>query len=92
MIGFAACECIIYNARSLKDKRAVLQRVMTRIRQKYNVSVAEIDHQDTWQRATIGLVAITSSRRATERELERALALIDSFPELERAATSFEWL
>jgi len=92
MIGFASCECIIYNARSLKDKRAVLQRVMTRIRQKYNVSVAELDHQDAWQRTKIGLVAIASSRSATERELERALALIDSFPELERSVTSFEWL
>lgn len=48
MIGFAACECLIYNARSLKDKRAVLQRVLTRIRQKYNVSVAELDYQDAW--------------------------------------------
>ncbi|BBW96646.1 MULTISPECIES: DUF503 domain-containing protein [Geobacillus] len=92
MIGFAACECLIYNARSLKDKRAVLQRVLTRIRQRYNVSVAEIDHQEAWQRAKIGLVAIASSRRAAERELERALALLDSFPELERAATVFEWL
>lgn len=92
MIGFAACECLIYNARSLKDKRAVLQRVLTRIRQKYNVSVAELDYQDAWQRAKIGLVAIASSRMAAERELERALTLIDSFPELERASTSFEWL
>ena len=48
MIGFAACECLIYIARSLKDKRAVLQRVLTRIRQKYNVSVAELDYQDAW--------------------------------------------
>jgi uncharacterized protein YlxP (DUF503 family) len=91
VIGFVACECIIYDAQSLKEKRAVLQRIMTRLKQKYNISVAEIDHQDVWQRTTLGIVAITSSRSTTERELQRALALIDSFPELERTVTTFEW-
>jgi uncharacterized protein YlxP (DUF503 family) len=91
MIGFVACECLIYDAQSLKEKRAVLQRIMTRLKQKYNISVAEIDHQNVWQRTTLGIVAITSNRVTTERELQRALALIDSFPELERTVTTFEW-
>ncbi|BDG48008.1 MULTISPECIES: DUF503 family protein [Parageobacillus] len=91
MIGFVACECLIYDAQSLKEKRAVLQRIITRLKQKYNISVAEIDHQNVWQRTTLGIVAITSSRVTTERELQRALALIDSFPELERTVTTFEW-
>jgi uncharacterized protein len=91
VIGFVACECVIYNAQSLKEKRAVLQRIITRLKQKYNISVAEIDHQNVWQRTTLGMVAITSSRATTERELQRALALIDSFPELERTVTTFEW-
>ncbi len=90
MIGFVNCECIIYNSQSLKDKRAVLQRIMTRLKQKFNVSVSEIDHQDMWQRATIGIVAITSSKHATERELN-SLKMIDSFPEIERTVTTFEW-
>jgi uncharacterized protein YlxP (DUF503 family) len=91
MIGFLECECFIYNAQSLKDKRAVLQRIMTRLKQKYNVSVSEMDHQDAWQRTTIGIVAITSSKQATERELQNTLKMIDSFPEIERAGTRFEW-
>ncbi|MFZ3587878.1 DUF503 domain-containing protein [Bacillus sp. DJP31] len=91
MIGFVNCECFIYGAQSLKDKRAVLQRVMTRLKQKFNVSVSEIDHQDKWQRTTIGIVAITSSKKMTERELQNSLKMIDSFPEIERTVTSFEW-
>ncbi|MFD1735859.1 DUF503 domain-containing protein [Bacillus salitolerans] len=91
MIGFVQCECIIYDAGSLKEKRAVLQRIMSRIKQKFNVSVSEIDHHDVWQRTTIGIVAITTSKHTTERELQNALNLIDSFPEIERAITSFEW-
>ena len=91
MIGFIECECFIYDSHSLKDKRAVLQRIMTRIKQKYNVSVSEIDHHDVWQRTTIGIVAITNSKIATERELHNVLKMIDSFPEIERTVTSFEW-
>ncbi|WP_027408728.1 DUF503 domain-containing protein [Anoxybacteroides tepidamans] len=92
MIGYVQCECIIYNAQSLKEKRAVLQRITTRLKQKYNISVAEIDYQDVWQRTKIGIVAITSDRMATEKELHRALEMIDSFPEIERTVTTFEWL
>ncbi|MBA2870847.1 hypothetical protein HNQ85_001117 [Anoxybacillus calidus] len=91
MIGYVECECLIYDAQSLKEKRAVLQRVVTRLKQKYNVSVAEIDHQDVWQRTKLGIVAITSNRITTERELQRALEMIDSFPEIERTVTTFEW-
>lgn len=49
MIGFAECECIIYDAGSLKEKRAVLKRIITRVQNKFNVSAAEIGYQDTWQ-------------------------------------------
>ncbi|RLQ95703.1 DUF503 domain-containing protein [Falsibacillus albus] len=92
MIASAEFDCLIYDAQSLKDKRAVLQRVLTRLKQKYNVSVSEIGHQDVWQHTRITLVTVASSRQAAEKELERAIKFIDSFPEWERGQTSFEWL
>ncbi|PLS16718.1 DUF503 domain-containing protein [Bacillus sp. M6-12] len=92
MILYAECECIIHEAQSLKEKRAVLQRVITRLKQRYNISVAELDFQDVWQRTKIGIVAITSSKLATEREIQNALEYLDSFPELERTITDIEWL
>ncbi|SDP24317.1 hypothetical protein SAMN05216565_10237 [Litchfieldia salsa] len=83
---------MIYDAASLKDKRAVLQRILTRLKQRYNVSVSEIDFQDTWQRTKIAIVTVSSSRQSLEKELNNCLKLIDSFPEIERAVTEFEWL
>lgn len=68
MIGFVECECIIYDASSLKEKRAVLKRIITRIRAKFNVSVSEIDYQDTWRRTSFGIAAVSSSRVQTEKE------------------------
>ncbi|MBM6847367.1 MULTISPECIES: DUF503 domain-containing protein [Bacillus] len=91
MIGFVECECIIYDASSLKEKRAVLKRIITRIRAKFNVSVSQIDYQDTWQRTSFGIAAVSSSRVQTEKELQRVLAFIDSFPEIERTITRTEW-
>ncbi|MBM7694663.1 uncharacterized protein YlxP (DUF503 family) [Peribacillus deserti] len=92
MIGFAEFECLIYDAHSLKEKRAVLQRVITRLKQKYNISIAETGHQDAWQRTKLAIVTVSSSRQSTERELQNALRFVDSFPEIERTVTDIEWL
>nr|WP_199880802.1 DUF503 family protein [Bacillus massiliglaciei] len=92
MIGSIQCEMMIHNAHSLKEKRAVLQRIITRLKQKYNISVAETDFQDLWQRTKIAIVTVSSSRKATERELQNALQFLDSFPEIERTITDMEWL
>lgn len=91
MIGCVTCECFIYDAASLKDKRSVLKRIITRVRTKFNVSISEMDYQDTWQRTSLAIAAVSSSRAQTEKELQRVLAFIDSFPEIERTITETEW-
>ncbi|PYT12538.1 MAG: DUF503 domain-containing protein [Acidobacteria bacterium] len=52
---------------SLKEKRQVLRSLKDGLRGHYNVSVAEIDHQDLWQRATLGIVGIASARVPLEQ-------------------------
>ncbi|KHE72215.1 DUF503 domain-containing protein [Halobacillus sp. BBL2006] len=92
MILSAEVECIIYDAQSLKEKRSVLKRVITRIQNDFNVSVSELDYQNLWQRTCIGLVVIASDKVIAEQTVQRTLAFIDSFPELERTDTVLEWL
>lgn len=92
IIGLATCECIIYDAHSLKEKRSVLLRILSRLKQRYNVSVSEVDFQNVWQRTKIAIVAVSSSQVSTEQEIQNALKLIDSFPEIERTITELEWL
>ncbi|OZI11525.1 hypothetical protein CEW92_11175 [Bacillaceae bacterium SAS-127] len=92
MIGCVEVEYVIHESHSLKEKRAVLQRTITRLKQKLNVSVAETSHQDVWQRTQLTIVTVASSKQAAERELENALKFLDSFPEWERLVTSYEWL
>lgn len=92
IIGSAECEFLIYDTQSLKEKRSILQRVMTRTKQKFNVALSEVDHQNVWQRTTIGIVTVGSAQVVVEKELQRVLQYLDSFPEIERTITEIEWL
>ncbi|ACK90832.1 hypothetical protein bcere0016_36140 [Bacillus cereus 95/8201] len=82
---------MIYDVHSLKEKRAILQRVLTRVKQRYNVAVSEVGHQDVWQRTEIAIVSVSSNRVICEKEMNRVLEYIDSFPEIERTITQLEW-
>jgi uncharacterized protein YlxP (DUF503 family) len=82
---------MIYDVHSLKEKRAILQRIVTRVKQRYNVSVSEVGHQDVWQRTEIAIVSVSSNRVVCEKEMNRVLTYIDSFPEIERTITQLEW-
>lgn len=92
MIVYAEVEFMIPTAHSLKEKRAVLQRMTMRTKQKFNVSVAEIDHQNVWQRTRLALVTVASSKEAAERELMHALHFLESNPEWERLEFYKEFL
>lgn len=68
VVGLLTLELHIPGARSLKDKRMVLRSVKDRLK-KFNVAVAEVDHQDLWQRATLGVVTVSDSTEAVDRAL-----------------------
>ena len=61
-VGLLTLELHIADARSLKDKRQVLRSLKDKLRSSFNISVAEMEQTDLWQRATIGVVSISSSR------------------------------
>ncbi|SFK27798.1 hypothetical protein SAMN04487936_11082 [Halobacillus dabanensis] len=92
MIISAEVDCIIYDAQSLKGKRAVLKRITKRLQNEFNIAVSELDFQDLWQRTRIGIVTIASDKVIAEQTMQQALTFIDSFPEIERTETHLEWL
>jgi hypothetical protein len=61
-IGTLTLELRIEHAQSLKDKRQVVRSLKDKLRHQFNVSVAELEETDLWQRATVGVVSISSSR------------------------------
>jgi uncharacterized protein YlxP (DUF503 family) len=78
-IALLNLELRIEGAQSLKDKRQVLRSLKDKLRGGFNVSVAELEQTDLWQRATIGVVSISSSRdylSGLMQQVERAASRI----------------
>jgi uncharacterized protein YlxP (DUF503 family) len=67
-IGLLTLDIFLPDSHSLKEKRTVLRRLKDRLR-KFNVSIAECDHQDLWQRSTVGIVSICSDHGILEKTL-----------------------
>lgn len=72
-VGVLTLDLQLPYAHSLKEKRAVLQKIRARLRARFNVAVAELDHQDTWQRATLGVVSISDSQLVLESAFRQVL-------------------
>src|ERR1700685_1798967 len=73
-IGLLTLEIHVLDARSLKDKRQVLRSLKDRLRAHYNVAVAELEHQDLWQRSKIGVVSISGDGKHLEESLAAVAA------------------
>jgi uncharacterized protein YlxP (DUF503 family) len=68
-IGVLTMELRLDESHSLKEKRHVVQSLKDRLRNKFNVAVAEIDYQDTWQRSAVAAVTVASDHTHAERVL-----------------------
>lgn len=69
-IGLLTLEIHLPEAHSLKEKRRVVRKIKDRLRARFNVAVAELDHQDLWQRARLGVVSLANDEEAVERLLQ----------------------
>ena len=59
-VGALRIEFAIYEAHSLKDKRRFVKGFKDRLAAHHNVSVAEVDHLEAWQRATVGIAMVSN--------------------------------
>jgi len=73
-VGVLILEIQLPYSHSLKDKRAVLLKIRDRLRSRFNVAIAELDHQDLWQQATLGVVSISNSQLFLESVFQKVLA------------------
>ena len=72
-IGLLTLEIHIPDSRSLKDKRQVLRSLKDRLRGRFNVAVAELDHQESWQRSQVGVVSLSNEAAHLEQSLRAVL-------------------
>jgi uncharacterized protein YlxP (DUF503 family) len=91
-VGLCVLEIHLSSSHSLKDKRRVLKGLKDRLRGRFNVSVAEIDHQDLWQRATLGIVSISGDRQPIESCFGQIRRIVESELPAELVAFEVEYL
>ena len=70
VIGLLVLELHFPGARSLKDKRQALRSLEQRVRNRFNVSIAEVEHQDLWQRARVAVVSVNTDHTHLDSTLQ----------------------
>jgi uncharacterized protein YlxP (DUF503 family) len=76
LVGTCRIELYLPDSGSLKGKRQVIKAIKDRIRNRFNVSVAEIDYQDLWQRAALGVAMVSNDARFIDQTLAQVLNVV----------------
>jgi hypothetical protein len=83
-VGVCRLKIHIPGSRSLKDKRSLVKSLIARLRQQFNLSVAEVDHHELWQIATISLACVSNHNDRVDEVISAAISLIGrDFPTIE---------
>ncbi len=80
------------SARSLKAKRAVIRPLIEGLRNRFGVAVAEVDHQDLWQRAGVAVAAVAGSPGHVDEVLDACERYVWAQPDLEVIDCARWWL
>jgi len=76
IVGLVTWELHLEGCQSLKDKRHVLKSLKDRLHNRFNVSAAETDHHDLWQRAELSACVVSTDRQHAEQVLREADRLV----------------
>ncbi|GIU96447.1 MAG: hypothetical protein KatS3mg013_0250 [Actinomycetota bacterium] len=83
LVALARIDLRIPGVRSLKEKRRVVRTLTAALRSRFPVSVAEVDHQDLWQRATIGVALVGGEGHHLRRVLHEVQRTVERWAEVE---------
>jgi len=73
VVGVLRLTLIIPGARSLKEKRHAVRKIVDRVRARYNVGIAEVADNDVWQRAVLGVAAVANDRSFVNEVLDKVV-------------------
>ncbi|GAB4580829.1 MAG: DUF503 domain-containing protein [Anaerolineales bacterium] len=83
-LGLLTLHLSVPGCMSLKEKRSRLKPLLARLHREFNVSVAEMDRQDSWQNAVVACAMITSNTAQTQRALQGVVEWVEThWPDLE---------
>lgn len=77
VVGVCKLQLLFHDTHSLKEKRMILRSIKDKVSQKFKVSVAEVEHQDLWQRTEIGFCVPGGNRRLVSEVLEKMIDFVE---------------
>jgi uncharacterized protein YlxP (DUF503 family) len=92
VIGLLTLDLHFPGARSLKDKRQALRSLEARVRNRFNVSIAEVEHQDLWQRARLAVVSVNTDQQHLESTLQSVVGEAENAREIQLLDANTEFL
>ena len=92
VVGVLRLELLLHDNHSLKGKRSVLRTIKARVQNKFNVSIAECDDQDLWQRATLGVSQVGTDQAHVDSCLREVVHFIDELEIAELGEERLEFL
>jgi len=78
MVGVARVELYLPSCQNLKEKRAIVKSIIGRLRSKFNVSAAETDFLEQWQRTELVIAAVANEMSFLQKELEAVIRLVEN--------------
>lgn len=78
IVGVCRLELHLAENHSLKGKRQVVRSLSARLRNQFNLAVAEVEHNDVWQTAVLGLACVSNDSRHAHEMLEKAVSYVES--------------
>lgn len=92
VIGVLTLEISIDGAFSLKEKRVIVNRVRDRVRNTFNVAIAEVDDQDVWNHACMAVVAVSNEQAHTNAVLSKVAEFVQRIRDCELEDYSIEFI
>lgn len=77
VVGFSELELRLPSCSSLKEKRQIIKSIKDRTCSRFNISIAEINHHDLWQRATLGIACVSQTSYQAKKILAHVVKQID---------------
>lgn len=83
LVGLCSIELNLPGVNSLKEKRSIIKGLMQRVHNKFNVSIAEVDYQDYWQKALLGVAYVSNESKHIQQVLQQVINYVENSSEAE---------
>jgi len=92
IIGACTLKLILYESNSLKDKRHIIRSIIDRLKSKFNISIAEIELNDSWKTALVGFACVTNNSNHANQIISNVIKYVDEDSRVEIVDQNIEIL